>query len=69
MALVNKGSSSSERTKHIKIRYFWVKDQVDKGEVEIVYIPTEYMKADILTKPLQGAIFLRLRQMLLNWEY
>ena len=69
MALINKGSSSSERTRHIKIRHFWVKDQIDNGEVEIVYIPTEDMTADILTKPLQGETFMRLRQMLLNWTY
>ena len=69
MALINKGSSSSERTRHIKIRHFWVKDRVDAGDVEIVYIPTEDMTADILTKPLQGPTFLRLRQMLLNWAY
>ena len=69
MALVNKGASTSERTRHIKIRYFWVKDQVDNGEIQIVYVPTEDMTADILTKPLQGEHFLRLRQLLLNWSY
>ena len=69
MALVNKGSSTSDRTRHIKIRHFWVKDQVSQGEVQIVYIPTEDMTADILTKPLQGQTFIRLRQMLLNWEF
>jgi len=69
MALVNRGVSSSERTRHIKIRHFWVKDQIDNGEVEIVYLPTTDMTADILTKPLQGESFNRLRRMLLNWGY
>ena len=31
--------SSSKRTKHIKTRYFFVKDKVDKGGVEIQYCP------------------------------
>ena len=69
MALINKGASTSERTKHIKIRHFWVKDQINNGEIEIVYVPTEDMTADILTKPLQGEQFLHLRQLLLNWSY
>ena len=69
MAMVERGGSASDRTKHIKIRYFWVKDRVDIGEVRIEYMPTDDMVADILTKPLQGAKFAALRAMLLNWEY
>jgi hypothetical protein len=69
MALVDKGISTSDRTKHVKIRYFWVKDRVDSGEIAIQYIPTEDMIADILTKPMQGEKFRKLRSMLLNWDY
>jgi hypothetical protein len=69
MALVDKGASGSERTKHIKIRYFWVKDRVQSGEIKVEYMPTEEMVADILTKPLQGSKFVTLRNMLLNWVY
>jgi hypothetical protein len=69
MALVDKGISTSDRTKHVKIRYFWVKDRVDSGEIAIQYIPTEDMIADILTKPMQGEKFRKLRSMLLNWGY
>ena len=32
MALVERGRSGAERTRHINIRYFWVKERVDKGE-------------------------------------
>jgi histone deacetylase 1/2 len=69
IALAEKGFSTSDRTKHVKIRYFWVKDRVDSGEIKIVYIPTEDMIADILTKPLQGEKFRQLRMSLLNWVY
>ena len=51
MALIEKGQSTSSRTKHINIRYFFVKDRVEAGEVIIKYLPTEEMVADILTKP------------------
>ena len=69
MALIDKGESHSERTRHIKIRYFWVKDNVDSGDLEIIYQPTDDMIADVLTKPLQGDKFLRMRSLLLNWSY
>ncbi len=66
MALVEKGRSTAEKTRHINIRYFFVKDRVEAGEIEIKYCPTEHMLADILTKPLQGQAFRDMRDILLN---
>jgi hypothetical protein len=66
MTLIEKGRSTSSRTKHINIRYFFVKDRVENGEITIKYLPTEEMVADLLTKPLQGQLFRKLRQKLLN---
>jgi len=66
IALVKKGQSTSERSRHINIRYFFVKDRVDQGDVRIEYKPTADMLADILTKPLQGSLFAKLRNQLLN---
>jgi hypothetical protein len=68
MALMNKGKSGCERTRHIAIRYFFLKDRIDKGEVRVEYCPTESMIADILTKPMQGSKFRAMRGMLLNWD-
>jgi hypothetical protein len=61
IALVAKGRSTSSRTRHIAIRYFFVKDRVDTGEVEVVYKATGDMRADIMTKPLQGDLFRKMR--------
>ena len=66
--LAENGASSAERTRHIAICFFWLKDRVDAGELTIVYCPTADMVADLLTKPLQGEAFRRLRRQLLNWE-
>ena len=49
--------SSSKRTKHIKAKYFLIKDYYDAGEVDLRYCPTGEMWADVLTKPLQGQMF------------
>ncbi|CAI7903180.1 unnamed protein product [Closterium sp. NIES-53] len=40
------------RTKHIALRYFFVKDEIDKGKVQLIYCPTGEMAADFLTKKL-----------------
>ena len=58
--------SSSKRTKHIKARYFLVKDKIDQGDLEIEYCPTDDMWADINTKPLQGSKFYKMRAALMN---
>jgi hypothetical protein len=69
ISMIKKGSSGSERTKHVAIRYYWLKDKIKSGDLEIIYCPTNSMIADILTKPLQGADFIKLRDLMLNWKY
>ena len=68
IVLANKGFSTSDKTRHIGIRYYFVKDRIDGGEVEVEYLATDNMIADIMTKPLQGSLFRKLRGMLMNWE-
>jgi hypothetical protein len=68
MAMIANGSATAKLTRHINIRYFWVKDNVERGEVCIQYMPTEDMVADVLTKPLQGHLFRRLAQRLRTSE-
>ena len=67
MALIDRGRSGAERTRHIQIRYFWVKERVDLKEVRVCYLPSEEMYANVLTKPLQGAQFIREREGLTGW--
>jgi hypothetical protein len=50
----NGKASSSKRTKHINIRYFFITDRVSKEEVSVVWCPTGDMIGDYATKPLQG---------------
>ena len=66
IALAARGYSNSARTKHIAIRYFFVKDRIDAGEIEIEHLGTAQMLADYLTKPLQGELFRRMRDGLMG---
>nr|GFD06387.1 retrovirus-related Pol polyprotein from transposon TNT 1-94 [Tanacetum cinerariifolium] len=40
------------RTKHINVRYHFIKEKVKKGIVELFFIRTEYQLADLFTKAL-----------------
>jgi hypothetical protein len=62
----NGRSSSTKRTRHMEIRYFFIKDQVASKEVTIEHCPTGDMVADYFTKPLQGAHFKKLRDIIMN---
>ena len=54
------------KTKHIKAKSFLIKDKIDSKEVKIVYCPSGVMWADVLTKPLQGIEFKKMRAQLMN---
>ena len=68
IAMIKNGRPTSDRSRHVNIRFFYIKDRVDAGEIKIQYMPTADMIADILTKPLQGEAFRKLRTLLLNWR-
>ena len=62
--LSEKGRSTSERTRHIKIRYFFIHHYIQTKEIVLQYLPTEDMIADLLTKPLHGSRFTTLGEIL-----
>ena len=65
----NGRASSSKRTRHLNIRYFFVTDRIKAGELEIQYCPTGYMIADFFTKALQGTAFKFFRDLILNIDH
>ncbi len=62
----NGKASSGRRPRHINIRYFFVKDRIASGEVKIEHCPTQDMMADFFTKPLQGSMFTKMRDGIMN---
>jgi hypothetical protein len=68
IALIEKGMSTSTRSRHINVRYFWLRERIDEQEISIVHIGTKCMgSANILTKPVMGAQFEEERMQLTNW--
>ena len=51
----------SPKSKHIAIRYHFIKEQVSSGTIALKYIPTGDNLADFMTKPLEGSRFLNFR--------
>ena len=65
--LENNGlKSMGQRSRHIEIRYFFITNQVQKGNVKIEYCPTDEMESDFMTKPLQGMKYGKFRGSIMN---
>jgi hypothetical protein len=66
----NGKKSCEQRTQALNIRYFFLMDQVQKGNVTIVYCRlTDDMVRDFHTKPLQGEKFRKFRNAILGCDY
>ena len=65
----NGNRSSSQRTLAMHIRYFFISDPVEKGNLMIEYCLTNDMVADYFTKPLQGAKFQKFKAMIMGTDY
>jgi len=62
----NGKASSAKHTKHIHVRFFFITDRIAKGELKIEWCPTAEMIGDYMTKPLQGALFRKFRDLLMG---
>ncbi|KAG7345606.1 reverse transcriptase RNA-dependent DNA polymerase [Nitzschia inconspicua] len=62
----NGRQSSTKRTRHLNVRFFFVTDNVNQGRLSIEYCPTGDMIADYFTKPLQGPPFRKMLKQILN---
>ena len=61
--------SCGPNSRHIDIRYFFIKDRLERDSFDVQYCPTEQMLADFFTKPLQGSLFRRLRAVVMGHKH
>ena len=65
ITMVN-NDSHSQKTKHIDIRYHYIREAVQRKQLVMEHLPTKEMTSDIATKPLGPTEFLRKRPLLLG---
>ena len=58
---ISKNPCLHSKSKHIDIRFHFLRDQYEKGVVDVIHVDTYDQLADILTKPLDEKPFERLR--------
>lgn len=66
---IAQGAGTHQRTKHINVKYHFTRQAVTDKVMSILYMPTEDMIADILTKELPRAQFEKLRDAMLQTYY
>jgi hypothetical protein len=64
IALIDLDGSVNERSKHIEVRYHWIRDAVRKCIISPSHVPSELNISDILTKPLDRNTHTRLTSLL-----
>ena len=55
-----------DRTKHIPLRYHFVREEIKNNQVQVQYIPTQHQLADMFTKGLNKILFNNLRQKIMS---
>ena len=66
---IAKSQISRRRTKHIEIKFHFIRDLVEADRINLVYCPSEDMIADMLTKGLPISRFEKFRVLAGMCEY
>ena len=63
--MIKKGKMNA-RSKHIEVKYYFIKEKYDEGLLNLVHCPTAQQTADIFTKPLGFIKFEEFKRRLIN---
>lgn len=61
--VISSVSSGGRKTKHIDVMINFFQGAVQSGQLHLVYLPTTYIVADMMTKPLR---WMKMRYILIN---
>lgn len=56
----------NKRSKHIDVRYHFINEKIEDGQIEVEYCATEDQVADIFTKPLNANKFVKFRRQMMS---
>ena len=62
----NGRKSMGNQSRALNVRYFFISDQVNQGNLNVKYCPTDEMIGDFMTKPLQGSKFMKFRKIIMG---
>ena len=65
----NGNKSCTRNSRHVDIWYFFMKDRIDSNNMSITYCSTEHILTDSFTTSLQGALFLKFREVIMGWKH
>lgn len=63
---ISKNGVKNGRTKHIDVRYHFITDVLERGDVQLKWVPTTEQQADIFTKALATPVFEQFRKQLMT---
>ena len=55
-----------KQSRALNVRYFFISDQVNQGNLNVKYCRTDEMIGDSMTKPLQGSKFMKFRKIIMG---
>ena len=60
-------SKVTPHSKHFAVKYHWFREKLDDLKIKVVAVRSNYQKADIFTKGLQGVEFKLKRKLIMGW--
>jgi hypothetical protein len=66
IALITNNVTHRQSTKHVNLRYFFIRDRIRTGELQVQHVPSAIQVADMMTKPLDPTQLRRLLAYIMN---
>ena len=64
----NGRASAGKHMRHLNIRYFFITDQLERKLLKMEFCPTDQMKGDYMSNPVQGGKFAQFKKWIMNQE-
>ena len=62
-------SNHADKSRDISKADIFIRDRIEQNKITVEYCPTKKMLADFFTKPLQGELFCRFRDVIIGYKH